>query len=503
MKPILKIRNISKSFHGIKALDDVSMDIYPGQVSVLVGENGAGKSTLMKIISGVYTQYQGHVIYKDKAIDFNSPKDAQENGISIIHQELNTIEGLTIAENVFLGREFRNKFNFIHYRKMNQATRNYLSKIGLDVAPANKVGDLKVSEQQVVEIAKALSFDAGIIIMDEPTSSLTGSEKDALFKIIADLKSRGVAIIYITHKMDEIKHIADQVIGLRDGKMVGQLPAKGLTKDQIIRMMVGRDLTDGFKRSSCIQDTEIMSVHGITQSIPGEKQRYKMQDVSFSLNKGEVLGVFGLIGAGRTELLEALFGVNTADLKGSINVNGKPAKIKHVKDAMNAGMGLVPEDRKLQGLILEMQVMENMSITSLKNLSSVGFIHKKKEKSLAAEYIHKLSIKTPSAFFTTQKLSGGNQQKVVLAKWLEINPGVLLLDEPTRGIDVGAKFEIYKLIDDLAKQGMGIMMVSSELPELLSVADRIMVMCEGAVTAMFNKQEATEEIIINAALPKK
>ncbi|WP_346857816.1 sugar ABC transporter ATP-binding protein [uncultured Draconibacterium sp.] len=502
-KPILEVKNVSKNFSGVYALKNVNMEIFPGQVTAIIGENGAGKSTLMKIVSGVYTDYDGEVELNGEEISFKNPKEAAEKGIVIIHQELNLIPHLTITENLFLGQEITNKFGLLDYSTMNKKAKELLHRLQLDINPATPLNQLRVGQQQLVEIAKALLLDSKVLIMDEPTSAISDHEVELLFSIINDLRAKGVAIVYISHKLKELFEIADRYAVLRDGESAGAGMLKGTTRDQLIQMMVGRDLRNSFSKQDTQQGDEVLRVENLIFRNPENKKDFLVHDVSFSLNKGEILGIAGLMGAGRTEVLEAIFGMYPKYVTGKITVDGEEMQIRNVNDAISAGIGLVPEDRKLQGLILNMDVEKNSTLASLDQVSKFGFISKKKEEKLSKHYVDKMNTKVSSSKMSVQKLSGGNQQKVVIAKWLATQPKILLLDEPTRGIDVGAKSEIYKLINELAAQGMGIIVVSSELPEILAISDKIIVLSESKLTAKLNRNEASEEVILQAALVEK
>lgn len=499
---MLEAKHISKNFGGVVALSDVNLTMQPGKVTALIGENGAGKSTLMKIFSGVHTQYEGDIVLNGKTVKFNGTKDAEAAGIAIIHQELNLVPYLSIAENIFLGRELVNAFGMLDKKSMQEQTAALLIKINLNVSPAAKIAELKVGQQQLVEIAKALYTNAAVIIMDEPTSAISDKEVDNLFSIIAQLKADGKTIVYISHKLKELFTIADNYTILRDGQTVDAGEMKGVTKDALIQKMTGRQL--GFEKSGkTINDAPVLlEVKNCSLKHPLFRITNILTDISFQLHQGEILGVYGLMGAGRTELMETIFGLHAKNSSGTIVVNNKTVAIKKPADAIAAGIALVPEDRKLHGLVLNQTIKSNISITILKKLESFGLLNAKKEKALAQNYINQLAIKTSSDKNLAQQLSGGNQQKIVLAKWLATHPQVLLLDEPTRGIDINAKAEIYKLMKSLAAQGMGIVMVSSELPEILAVSDRVLVLCEGELTASIPIEEATEAGILKYALHK-
>ncbi len=499
-KTVIEARNISKEFSGNYALTDVSLKIYPGKVNAIVGENGAGKSTLMKILSGVYTGYQGEVVYNGRTVTFSGTAEAQESGIAIIHQELNLVQNMTVAENIFLGREPLTRLGFTDYGRMHEITRELTQRLHLDVDPATPVFQLRTGQQQLVEIARALHLESSILIMDEPTSSLSENESELLFMIIRKLKEKGVAIIYISHKIEELLHIADNFTALRDGRVTGSMDiGEDIVSDDIIRMMVGRDIISRDKDVRATDSKELLKVTDLVFRNPKHKPPYLVNNVSFSLNRGEILGVSGLMGAGRSEMLEALFGLHSDYVSGNIFVEGKPVNINSVQDAIRAGMALVPEDRQLQGLIMAMNVAGNTTLVSPEKITSAGFINRKKEMQLCRRFRDKLNIRLSSFDQPVDTLSGGNQQKVLIAKWLACGPKILLLDEPTRGVDIGAKQEIYNIIDELALGGMGIIMVSSELPEILSMSDRILVFSASQLTATLKRDEADEEKIMKAA----
>lgn len=501
MMPVLVAENITKKFSGVTALDCVNIALEAGKVTAIIGENGAGKSTLMKILSGVYPDYEGRVLFKGNCVTFDNPRKAQEHGIAIIHQELNLIPHLNITENVFLGRELTNTWGMLDKTAMRLVTQNLLKRLKLNIDPDTKIIDLKVGQQQIVEIAKALLTDAEVIIMDEPTSAISDSEVEALFAVINDLRKDNKTIAYISHKLDELFKIADNYIILRDGKTVEAGPMQAITRQDIISKMVGRELHILQKPTIETTGKSVLSVKDISLQHPENTERNLLHNICFNLYPGEVLGIFGLMGAGRTELLETIFGLHKT-ATGKIIINNGQTRLNCPADAIKAGIALVPEDRKKDGLILGMDVKSNISITTLNDLKSAGLLNNQKEHALADRYIASLKIKTPSAKQTVKNLSGGNQQKVVLAKCLATKPVILMLDEPTRGIDINAKNEIYKLILQLAENGMGIIMVSSELPEILAISNRILVMCEGCITAELSAADATEDIIMKAAIPQ-
>jgi len=486
--PILQMKGISKRFPGVQALEQVDFDVYPGEVHALVGENGAGKSTLMKILAGIYPKDAGLIILNGDEVEFNDPIEAQKYGISVIYQEFDLAQNLTVAENILLCREPANSLGLIKRREFNRIARESLDKLGIVVNPNTLVSHLKVAERQMVAIVKALSFNAKIIVMDEPTSALSEHEIELLFEIIENLRFRDVAVIYISHRLQEITKIADRVTVLRDGRLVGCVSTAEVTTDQIVAMMVGRELKDFFRK-------EEAQIRDVVLEVEHLEQEGVVHDVSFQLRAGEILGFAGLVGARRTETARLIFGLDQRD-SGDIFLNGKLVDIKTPDDAIALGVAYVPEDRKTQGLILSWTLAENTTLPRLSEVSRRGFIDFRAEAAVAQKYVSSLDIKTPSVQQQVMYLSGGNQQKVVIAKWLMTNPKVLILDEPTRGIDVGAKSEIYALMSQLAKQGLGIILISSELPEILGMSDRIIVMREGYVTGELLRDEATEEKVM-------
>lgn len=500
---MLTAKNISKQFGGIHALSGVHLELHPGQVNAIIGENGAGKSTLMKILSGVYNDYEGDIIYNGNVIRFAGPRDAEENGIAIIHQELNLVPYLTIAENIFLGREITNPLGILDKKKMNARAAELLSKLNLAVSPDTKVAALRVGQQQLVEIAKALHAEASVIIMDEPTSAISDKEVDSLFALINQLRAEGKTIVYISHKLKELVTIADRYVVMRDGCVIGTGDMKAISQEELIRQMTGRNISIEPPGNLPPDSKTLLTVENMSLKhsfLPNVKV---LSNVSFNLHEGEILGIYGLMGAGRTELMECIFGLHPKNAKGKISVNGEETIIRSPADAIGAGIALVPEDRKLQGLILNQSISTNISMSILPQLERWGLmINKSKEKQVSENYINQLSIKTNSSNKRADQLSGGNQQKVVLAKWLATNPKVLLLDEPTRGIDIHAKHEIYNLMKRLAAEGLGIVMVSSELPEILAVSDRVLVLCEGELTANLLIKDCTEATILKHAINK-
>lgn len=489
---IVEMKNISKSFGPVRAISGVSFDLRKGEVHALMGENGAGKSTMMKILTGIYTKDSGTVAFEGQEVDFKTPRDAQDAGIAIVHQELNMMNDLTVAQNLFIGREPMKGLS-IDDAQMNRDAQKLFERLNITINPRETMSALTVGHQQMCEIAKAISTDAKVIIFDEPTAALTDSEIEDLFKIIEDLRSQGIGIIYISHRMDEIKRITDRVTVMRDGGYVGTVDTDDSTKDEIIKMMVGRVVLEEPKtESNCEPGAEV--VLSVRDLCAGPM----VQDVSFDLHRGEILGISGLMGAGRTETARALFGADKVE-SGEILVNGKPVTFRSPEDAVAAGIGYVSEDRKRYGVLVNKDVTFNTTLPSLREFVRSGVLRNSVERQVARDYIDKLRIRTPSESQELYKLSGGNQQKVVISKWLVRDTDILILDEPTRGIDVGAKAEIYDLMNELVSQGKSIIMISSELTEILRMSDRVMVMCEGRKTAEIPIEKATQENIMHAA----
>jgi ABC-type sugar transport system ATPase subunit len=498
---VVEARGIVKDFPGVRALDGVQLTVRRGRLNALLGENGAGKSTLMNILTGVFPPDAGEILLDGRPVHFRNPREAQAAGIAIIFQELNQVPHLSVAENIFLGREPLNAFGLIDYARLNANAVKLLAQLGLDVDPRTPVAHLRVGQQQLVEIARALSFHARIIIMDEPTSAITEQEIEVLIRLIHQLKQRGVGIVYITHKLDELPKIADDITVFRDGRFVASRPFREVTRQEMIRLMVGRDWSALFSRTPAPAGDEVLRVNELTLPHPERPGDFLVENVSFSLRRGEVLGIFGLMGAGRTELLETIFGRHARNATGEVRVGGRAAMISSPQAAIRAGLALAPEDRKAEGLVLPMTVTENTTLASLPRTERFGLLQPAREREISRWFVERLRIKTPSLRQAARNLSGGNQQKVVLAKWLATEPKVLLLDEPTRGIDINAKKEIYSLIDELVHAGMGVVMVSSELPEILAMSDRILVLSEGRLTGEFAGRDATEEKIMHAAVP--
>ncbi len=491
-KMVLEASGISKSFPGVKALDNVSISLHEGEVLSLVGENGAGKSTLTKILSGLYrTDHNGGSIkLSGDLVRFQNSKEAKDNGLITIFQELSLVKGLTVAENIFLGNLPRTKLGLINWGELRDKAKDILSEVELDVSPDELVGDLSISRQQMVEIARALTLGAKVIIFDEPTSSLTETEKDVLFKNINTLRKKGVGIIYITHKMDEVFEISDRITVLRDGKNSGDLKTSEAKLDDVISLMIGRVIDDYFHKNEAEKGKEILRVENLTS--PG-----LFEDIGFSVRQGEVVGLYGLVGAGRTEVAETIFGARNYD-SGKVFIEGQEVKIKNTGDAVKLGIGFVPEDRKEKGVVLKMSCLENTSIAKLPWMNTYGFLQEAEERRIFSDYKEKLSISTPNRQQQVVKLSGGNQQKIVIAKWLCLNPRLLILDEPTRGIDVGSKAEIHKLIAKLAETGIAVIVISSEMPEIMGVSDRIVTMRQGSISGEFSGDEVTEANLIKA-----
>ncbi len=489
---ILSMKGITKSFSGVAALKNAALDLKAGEVVALMGENGAGKSTLMKILTGIYSKDSGEIQYMGQEVCFKGPAESEEAGISIVHQELNMMNDLTVAQNLFIGREEMNGF-LIDDKKMNEKARELFKVLKIDINPAEKIGNLTVGKQQMVEIAKAISSKAKVIIFDEPTAALTDSEIEELFKVIRDLKKQGTGMVYISHRMDEINVISDRVIVMRDGEYVGTLITKECSKDDIIKLMVGRAIFGEPKTAS-----NVAKDAPVVLKCENLNRGKAVKDVSFELRKGEILGFSGLMGAGRTEVARLIFGADKKD-SGKIFINGKEVTINTPQDAVAQGIGYLSEDRKRYGLIVDKSVEENTVISSLNDFVKGFFIDKAKSKEVSQKYVESLKTKTPSVSQLVKKLSGGNQQKVVIAKWLVRNSDILIFDEPTRGIDVGAKSEIYALMEKLAKEGKSIIMISSELPEVLRMSDRVIVMCEGRITGILDIAEANQEVIMQSA----
>ncbi len=491
-QPRLQLVNISKSFPGVKAVQDVSLEAYPGEILALVGENGAGKTTLMNILTGAIQADEGRILLDGEPVHIASPSQALALGVTIIHQELALIPQLTVGQNIFLGREPRRLGGlFIDWGELYNRARAELERLGLRIPVDAQVADLPLAQQQLVEIAKALSYQARLIALDEPTSALTEREAETLFGLMRALKDQGVTLIYISHRLEEVFALADRIAVMRDGQLVGVRPAGEMTPDQVVSQMVGRELGEYYPRTRAPVGEVVLEACDL-------RRGNQINGVSFTLRKGEIVGVAGLVGAGRTELARLLFGADRLDA-GEIRLEGEAVRIRSPLDAIHLGIGFVPEDRKQQGLFLGQSVRSNVAVSSFERFTTWGVVNYRRLTEMVRQMVEMLNLRTTGVGQRVRNLSGGNQQKVVIARWLSIRPKVLILDEPTRGVDVGAKAEIYALMNDLAKQGVGILMVSSELPEVLGVSDRILVMRDGRIVAEFDHAEATQDAIMRAA----
>jgi len=501
--PLISIQHITKRFPGVVALNDVSIEIQAGELHAIVGENGAGKSTLLKIISGVIPDFEGQLALQGQPIKFRGTRDAEQSGISIIHQELNLVENLSAAANIFLGRENRKFLGLLDDRAMERAAEELLVQLECHIPPRQLVRELRVGDQQLVEIAKALSLETDILIMDEPTSALTEAEVARLFRVIDRLRNRGVTILYISHKLDEVFQLADRITVLRDGRLVKTLQRSETDPRQLTHLMVGREI-EAVDLGAPRQPGEVvLEVQNLSLPWRGHARAWRLRDISFFLRRGEILGVAGLMGAGRTELLECLFGSSPEPPQGQILLENRPVRFTHPAAAKQAGIALVTEDRKRLGLFANMNVRENITMCTLIEATRAGLVNGSRERAMAQSMVDKLSVKTSGVDAAISNLSGGNQQKTIIGRWLLVKPKVLLLDDPTRGVDVGAKAELYRLMDQLCREGLGIIVTSSELPELLTLCDRILVLCEGRLTAEFSRQEATEHKIMEAAMQRE
>jgi ribose transport system ATP-binding protein len=497
--PIISMEHITKRFPGVVALQDVTFDVQAGELHAIVGENGAGKSTLMKILSGVITDYEGEWSLRGQPVRFAGTRDAEEAGISIIHQELNLVEELSAAANIFLGREKRTSLGLLDDRAMERAAAALLVELECHVRPWQSVRALRVGDQQLVEIAKALSVETDILIMDEPTSALTEAEVARLFRVIDRLRARGVTILYISHKMDEVFRLADRITVLRDGRRVQTLERHASDPRKVTHLMVGREIEavdlGGPRRAGDV----VLEVRDLSLPWTGHARGWRLRAINFQLRRGEILGIAGLMGAGRTELLECLFGASPEPPVGQILLEGREVRFNHPAEATRAGIALVTEDRKRLGVFPEMTVGENITICCLAEAAMAGLVRPRFERRMARNAVQQFAVKTAGLDSAITSLSGGNQQKAIIGRWLLTRPKVLLLDDPTRGVDVGAKAELYRLMDQLCRDGLGIIVTSSELPELLILCDRILVLCEGRLTAEFTRQEASEQRIMEAA----
>lgn len=496
---MITIRGVTKQFPGVIALKDVSLDIRRGELHSICGENGAGKSTLMKILSGVITDYEGELAVRGSVVRFDGTRAAERAGISIIHQELNIVEQLSAAANIFLGREVRGPLGLLNDRAMEQAAAELLAELECEVSPRQPAGLLRVGDQQLIEIAKALSLETEILIMDEPTSALTEAEVDRLYRVIERLRKRGVTILYISHKMDEVFRLSDRITVLRDGQLVATMDRDATSPKDVTHRMVGREIESVDLGTSRSFGPVVLEVRSLSLPWPGHARGYRLRDVSFQLRQGEILGIAGLMGAGRTELLECLFGASSEVPRGEILLHGRPVQFSHPAEARQAGIAMVTEDRKRLGLFAQMSVRENITLCTLGTTTVAGVVQAPRERALADSMIRRLAIKTAGPESPITSLSGGNQQKCIIGRWLLTNPRVLLLDDPTRGVDVGAKAELYRLMHELCSQGISVILTSSELPELLTVSDRILVLSEGRLTGEFARADATEQKIMEAA----
>jgi ribose transport system ATP-binding protein len=497
--PLIEFRQVTKRFDAVVALQDVSFTVQPGEFLALCGENGAGKSTLMKILSGVITDYAGELRFQGTALSLRGPRDAERAGISMIHQELSLVAALSATANIYLGRERRRFAGWLDEPAMHAEAQRLFQQLDCDIAPQQLVGELRIGDQQLVEIAKALSLNSRLLIMDEPTSALTETEVERLFRIIARLREQGVTIIYISHKMDEVFRQADRITVLRDGQVVATRRRADTTPQEITRLMVGRELPQLTDRQQRPPGEPVLQVTDLSLPWPGHARQWRLKDISFTVHRGEVVGVAGLMGAGRTELLEAISGNQTEPVAGSISLQGRNVRFNHPAQALRAGVALVTEDRKRFGIIPPMNVRQHITLSNLWAACVNGLIAPQRERLHATQAIDRLHIKTAGTEALISSLSGGNQQKCLIARALATSPQLLLLDDPTRGIDVGAKSEIYRLIDQLCQQGLAILLTSSELPELMLVCDRILVLCEGRLMGHFARHEFSEQRLIEAA----
>jgi rhamnose transport system ATP-binding protein len=490
-KSIVELISISKRFGAVQALRDVSLALYPGEVHALLGENGAGKSTVVKILGGIHSPDSGVIKIGGEEVELHSPAHAQHLGIAVIHQEPTLFPDLNVAENVFMGRHPRDRFGRVDWKRMYQEVEQLLAELDVPLSVYTPVQGLSVADQQLVEIAKALSLHARVLVMDEPTAALSAHEVEKLFAITRQLREHGVAILFVSHRLEEIFELADRITVLRDGAHVITAPASQFTSEDLIRYMVGRELTALFPKSEAEIGDVLLDVRHLTRN-------GVFQDVSFQLRRGEILGFAGLVGAGRTEVARVIFGIDRADA-GEIRIGNELVQISSPKDAMRHGLAYVPEDRRQQGLIMDFSIAANMTLPILQQVSRLGVVNRQRERQIATDYSQQLHVRSAGIDQLVKALSGGNQQKVVLAKWLITNPSILILDEPTRGIDVGAKSEVHRIISDLAAKGLGIILISSELPEVLAMSDRVLVMHEGHLTGMFDRAEANQEKVMFAA----
>jgi len=489
--PVLALEGVSKSFGAVRALRDVSLQLHAGEAHALAGENGAGKSTLIKALAGVHRPDSGTVLLDGAPVVFHGPADARDAGVAVIYQEPTLFPDLSVAENIFVGRQPRRSFGRVDHRAVNKATAALFARLGVDLDPEQPARGLSIADQQLVEIAKALSFDARVLIMDEPTAALTGSEVARLFGVVRALREGGAAVLFISHRLEEVFALCQQVTTLRDGALIASEPVAGLTEDDLVRRMVGRDLDELYPKQEAAIGDVALSVRRLTRE-------GVFTDVSFEVRRGEIVGLAGLVGAGRSEVARAVFGVDRWDA-GEVEIDGKPLKAGAPSLAMAAGLALVPEDRRAQGLVMEMSIERNINLTGLRTTARAGLMDRGAERSRAVDWAVRLQVKYARLADLVGTLSGGNQQKVVLAKWLATGPRVLIVDEPTRGIDVGTKAEVHRLLSQLAADGLAVLMISSDLPEILGMADRVLVMHEGRLTAEIDRADATEESVMAAA----
>lgn len=497
--PAVEVKSVTKRFPGVTALQNVSFSVSRGAFHSIVGENGAGKSTLMKVLAGVLTEYDGELLVGGRAVRFTGTRDAEAAGVSIIHQELNLVEELSAAANIFLGREKRRRFGRLDDRRMEQEAAALFRELDCDIPPRRLVSELRVGDQQLVEIAKALSLDTGILIMDEPTSALTKVETERLFRVIETLTKRGTTILYISHKLEEVFRRSDRISVLRDGALVRTMDRTETNRQEVTCLMVGREIESVPKQAERTASELLLEVNNLSLPWPGHAREWRLQNISFTLRRSEVVGIAGLMGSGRTELLECLFGATRPDPVGEIRLQGRPVSFSGPRQALMSGVALVTEDRKRLGLFDQMNVRENISVCTLDRVSQNGLINMRREREMAANSIRQLSIRTDSMDAAVTSLSGGNQQKCIIARWLATDPDVLLLDDPTRGIDVGAKAEVYRLIDEQCRKGLGIIVTSGELEELITLCDRILVLAAGRVTGELDRSGFSERRIMELA----
>ena len=499
MPPVISFQHVTKHFPGVVALRDVSLDVAPGELHAVVGENGAGKSTLVKCLSGVITDYEGTLLIRGQPVRFHGTTDAERAGIGIIHQELNLVDELSAAANVFLGREKLTKFRLLDDRAMQRAAGELLDELECEINPRQLVCELRVGDQQLVEIAKALSLDTEVLVMDEPTSALTEAEVVRLFRVIERLRGRGVTILYISHKMDEVFRLADRITVLRDGELVRTVDRQATTPREITHLMVGREIEETDLARPRTAGDVVIEVRDLSLPWPGHAREWRLRNVNLTLRRGEILGLAGLMGAGRTELLECLFGCSPHPPQGEILLDGQSVSFRHPAEAIRAGMALVTEDRKRLGIFANLNVGQNISIGNLKEVTTAGLIRFQREHAMAERSVEQMGVRTARIDTPITSLSGGNQQKSIVGRWLLTGPKVLLMDDPTRGVDVGAKAEFYCLMDRLCRDGLGIIVTSSELPELITLCDRILVLCEGHLTGELSRQQATEQRLMELA----